>query len=166
MSYCGTSGFKMHDIQDQDHRWRKLDFWLYQTILYAKIPKVTCESCEKIRTVIIDWARSGAVFYMLFKYHVLSLMIEMLVVVARKFGEYDTRLWRVFRCWQNCWRDWIKKSGYKWNFQKFCLFLTSKGVPRSWITGFVTACLLFKFQVLKKTCPKHRLHSINSMLWK
>ena len=98
MSYCGTSGFKMHDIQDQDHRWRKLDFWLYQTILYAKIPKVTCESCEKIRTVIIDWARSGAVFYMLFKYHVLSLMIEMLVVVARKFGEYDTRLWRVFRC--------------------------------------------------------------------
>ncbi|MEC1722486.1 transposase family protein [Schinkia azotoformans] len=95
---CGTSGCKVHDIQDQDRTWRHLDFWQYQTILHARMPRVKCESCGKIRTVIIDWARPGAGFSMLFEHHLLSLMGEMPVVaVARKIGEHDTRLWRVFK---------------------------------------------------------------------
>lgn len=62
------------------------------------MPRVKCESCGKIRTVIIDWARPGAGLSLLFEYHVLSLMIEMPVLaVARKVGEHDTRLWRVFK---------------------------------------------------------------------
>src|SRR5690625_6875447 len=62
------------------------------------MPRVKCESCGKIRTVIIDWARPGAGLSQLFEYHVLSLMVEMPVLaVARKVGEHDTRLWRVFK---------------------------------------------------------------------
>jgi transposase len=95
---CGTSGCKVHDIQDQDRTWRHLDFWQYQTILHARMPRVKCESCGKIRTVIIDWARPGAGLSLLFEYHLLSLMVEMPVLaVARKVGEHDTRLWRVFK---------------------------------------------------------------------
>lgn len=95
---CGSSGCKVHDIQDQNRTWRHLDFWQYQTILHARMPRVKCESCGKIRTVIIDWARPGAGFSMLFEHHVLSLMVEMPVAaVARKVGEHDTRLWRVFK---------------------------------------------------------------------
>lgn len=95
---CGSSGCKVHDIQDQDRTWRHLDFWQYQTMLHARMPRVKCESCGKIRTVIIDWARPGAGFSTLFEYHVLSLMVDMPVAaVARKVGEHDTRLWRVFK---------------------------------------------------------------------
>ncbi|WP_335871554.1 helix-turn-helix domain-containing protein [Bacillus sp. 2205SS5-2] len=80
-------------MQDQDRTWRHLDFWQYQTLLYARMPRVKCESCRKIRTVKIDWARPGTGFSLLFDYHVLSLMVEMPVAaVARKVGEHDTRL--------------------------------------------------------------------------
>ncbi|MEQ6378601.1 ISL3 family transposase [Bacillaceae bacterium S4-13-56] len=94
---CGASGCKVHDIQDQDRTWRHLDFWQYQTLLHARMPRVKCESCGKIRTVEIDWARPGAGLSMLFEQHVMSLMVYMPVAaVARKVGEHDTRLWRVF----------------------------------------------------------------------
>lgn len=95
---CDSPGCKVHDIQDQDRTWRHLDFWQFQTILHARMPRVKCESCGKIRTVVIDWARPGSGFSLLFEYHVLSLMVEMPVAaVARKVGEHDTRLWRVFK---------------------------------------------------------------------
>jgi len=67
-------------------------------MLHARMPRVKCESCGKIRTVIIDLARPGAGFSLLFEYHVLSLMVQMPVLaIFRKIGEHDTRLWRVFK---------------------------------------------------------------------
>ncbi|MUV37094.1 Transposase for insertion sequence element IS1557 [Lentibacillus sp. JNUCC-1] len=99
---CGKSGCKVHDTLDQDRTWRHLDFWQYQTLLRARMPRVKCDACGKIRTVHIDWARSGAGFSFLFEQHLLSLMIEMPVAaVARKVGEHDTRLWRVFNYYVN-----------------------------------------------------------------
>ncbi len=170
---CGSSGCKVHDIQDQDRTWRHLDFWQYQTILHARMPRVKCESCGKIRTVIIEWARPGAGFSLLFDYHVLSLMVEMPVLaVARKVGEHDTRLWRVFKHYvdkavenidisnvKNIAMDETSRTrGHKYVtifidmdtkrvifvttgkdssvLQEFCLFLDSKGVPRSQIKEF------------------------------
>jgi transposase len=66
------------------------------------MPRVKCESCGKIRTVVIDWARPGAGFSLYFEAHVMSLMLEMPVAaVARKVGEHDTRLWRVFKHYVN-----------------------------------------------------------------
>jgi len=170
---CGKSGCKVHDIQDQNRTWRHLDFWQYRTLLHARMPRVKCESCGKIRTVIIDWARPGAGFSLLFEYHVLSLMIEMPVAaVARKVGEHDTRLWRVFTHYvdkamenmdiSNVTRvamdETSRARGHKYVtffidvdtkrlifattgkgadvLQEFCLFLDSKGVPRSQIKEF------------------------------
>lgn len=95
---CGNTGCKVHDIQDQDRTWRHLDFWQYKTILHARMPRVNCHSCSKIRTVNIDWARPGTGLSLLFEHHVLSLMVDMPVAaVARKVGEHDPRLWRVLQ---------------------------------------------------------------------
>lgn len=94
---CGYSHCHVHDIQDQDRTWRHLDFWQYKTILHARMPRVSCPACGKIRTVHIDWARPGAGFSFFFESYVMSLMTEMPVAtVAHKVGEHDTRLWRVF----------------------------------------------------------------------
>ncbi|MDC3418507.1 helix-turn-helix domain-containing protein [Aquibacillus salsiterrae] len=99
---CGASGCKVHDTQDQDRTWRHLDFWQYKTILHARVPRVKCNSCNSILTVQNDWARPGAGLSLFFEYHVMSLMVEMPVsAVARKVGEHDTRLWRVFKYYVN-----------------------------------------------------------------
>jgi transposase len=94
---CGASHAKVHDIVDDDRTWRHMDFWQYKTLLHARYPRVHCPSCRKIRTVIIDWSRQGSGFTWLFEAEVMELMKEMPVAaVARKVGEHDTRLWRVF----------------------------------------------------------------------
>lgn len=94
---CGYEHCHVHDIQDQDRTWRHLDFWQYKTILHARMPRIKCIACGKIRTVHIDWARPGGGLSLFFESYVMSLMTEMPVAtVARQVGEHDTRLWRVF----------------------------------------------------------------------
>lgn len=57
------------------------------------MPRVKCESCGKIRTVIIDWARPGAGLSLLVEYHVILLMVDIPVAaVARKVGERNVEL--------------------------------------------------------------------------
>jgi transposase len=84
-------------VVDEDRTWRHMDFWQFQTLLHARMPRVTCELCGKTRTGVITWARPGAGFTMLFESKLMTLMKEIPVkTVARKVGEHDTRLWRMF----------------------------------------------------------------------
>jgi transposase len=95
--HCGGSHTKVHDIVDDDRTWRHLNFWQYTTYLHARHPRVKCDQCGKIRTVIVDWSRQSSGFTWFFEAEVMELMKEMPVAaVARKVGEHDTRLWRVF----------------------------------------------------------------------
>lgn len=94
--HCGLNG-KVHDIVNEDRTWRHLDFWQYQTVLHARLPRIHCKHCGKITTVRVSWAREHASFSWLFEAHVMALMTEMPVAAAaRKVGEHDTRLWRIF----------------------------------------------------------------------
>lgn len=94
---CGDTHTKVHDVVDDDRTWRHLNFWQYTTYLHARHPRVKCEQCGKIRTVIVDWSRQSSGFTWFFEAEVMELMKEMPVAaVARKVGEHDTRLWRVF----------------------------------------------------------------------
>lgn len=96
-SACGHSHSKIHDILNDDRSWRHLNFWQYKTILHARLPRTKCELCQKIRTIHVDWSRPSAGFTWFFESEVMQLMKEMPVAaVARKVGEHDTRLWRVF----------------------------------------------------------------------
>lgn len=131
---CDEPGCKVHDIQDQDRTWRHLDFWQYQTILHARMPRVKCESCGKIRTVNIDWARPGAGFSLYFEYHVMSLILEMPVAaVARKVGEHDTRLWRVFKHYVNQAMENMDVS----NVTRIAMDETSRAKGHKYITLFI-----------------------------
>ncbi|MFD1363242.1 helix-turn-helix domain-containing protein, partial [Lentibacillus salinarum] len=131
---CEAPGCKVHDTQDQDRTWRHLDFWQYKTTLHARMPRVKCESCGKIRTVIIDWARPGAGFSTLFEHHVLSLMVEMPVLaVARKVGEHDTRLWRVFKYYVDKEVEKIDVS----NLKSVAMDETSRSKGHKYVTLFV-----------------------------
>lgn len=97
---CPTCGktCKVFDVVDEDRTWRHLNFWQYQTILHARLPRVKCLTCGKILTVKVDWARSQAGLTWLFEAFVMDLMKEMPVAaVARQVSEHDTRLWRVLR---------------------------------------------------------------------
>lgn len=131
---CGSSGCKVHDIQYQDSTWRHLDFWQYRTQLHTRMPRVKCESCGKIRTVLIDWARPGAGLSFLFENHVMSLMVEMPVAtVARKVGEHDTRLWRVFKFFVNKAMENIDVS----NLKRVAMDETSFSKGHKYVTLFI-----------------------------
>lgn len=95
--HCGASHAKVHDIVNDDRTWRHLNFWQYKTYLHARHPRVKCDQCGKIRAVIVEWARQASGFTWFFEAEVMELMKEMPVAaVARKVGEHDTRLWRIF----------------------------------------------------------------------
>jgi transposase len=95
--HCGNANAKVHDIVDDNRTWRHLNFWQYTTYLHARHPRVKCDMCGKIRAVIVDWSRQSSGFTWFFEAEVMELMKEMPVAaVARKVGEHDTRLWRVF----------------------------------------------------------------------
>lgn len=94
---CGNFPCGVHDIVNENRTWRHLDFWDYQTYIHARMPRVKCDSCGKIRTIEIHWSRPHAGFTWKFESYAMQLMKEMPVsAVARIVNEHDTRLWRVF----------------------------------------------------------------------
>lgn len=100
--HCGSAKTKIHDVTNDNRTWRHMDFWQFKTLLHARMPRVKCELCGKTRTVVITWSRPGAGFTLLFESELMTLMKEMPVkAVARKVGEHDTRLWRVFHYYVN-----------------------------------------------------------------
>lgn len=92
----------MFNVVDEDRTWRHLNFWQYQTVVHARLPRVKCLTCGKILTVKVDWARPQAGLTCLFESFVMELMKEMPVAAAaRLVNEHDTRLWRVLRYYVN-----------------------------------------------------------------
>lgn len=107
------------------------------------MPRVTCESCGKIRTVVIGWARPGAGLTLLFENHVMSLMVDMPVAaVARKVGEHDNRLWSVFNYYVDKAMENIDVS----NVTRVAMDETSRTKGHKYVTLFIdidTKRLLF-----------------------
>lgn len=99
---CNSTGNKVYDVVNEDRTWRHLDLFQFKTFLHARQPRIDCNSCNKITTIQVDWARPRSGFTWLFESFVMSLMKEMPVAaVARIVREHDTRLWRVFRYYVN-----------------------------------------------------------------
>jgi transposase len=92
-SECGQAGCKAFDTEER--RWRHLNFFQFETVLSARVPRTDCRRCGK-RPVNVPWARPGSGFTLLFEALVLTLAPHMPVAAAaRLMGEHDTRLWRV-----------------------------------------------------------------------
>lgn len=85
----------VHDTVEKS--WRHLNFWQYQTVLTARVPRVRCPD-GKVRMVPVPWAREGSGFTLMFEAFAMLLIEEMPVVAAAALlGCHDTRLWRVLK---------------------------------------------------------------------
>jgi transposase len=101
----------VHDTKEQC--WRHLNFWQYETILHARVPRVRTPD-GKVRQVALPWARPESGFTLLFEAVVLKLAQEMPVLkIAQLLKEQDTRLWRILIHYVNqahAAKDWSSLS--------------------------------------------------------
>jgi transposase len=89
---CGT-GCPVHDTHQKS--WRHLDFWQYETILRAKVPRIKCSE-HGVKSVSVPWARAGSGFTLMMEAWLLLLLQQMPVnATADMVNECDTRLWRL-----------------------------------------------------------------------
>lgn len=92
-SECGRAGCKAYDTEERS--WRHLNFFQFETVLTARVPRTDCPHCGK-RPVDVPWARTGSGFTLLFEAFLMAMVPHMPVAAAaRLLGEHDTRLWRV-----------------------------------------------------------------------
>lgn len=85
----------VHDTVEKS--WRHLNFWQYQTVLRARVPRVIAPD-GSVRMVAVPWAREGSGFTLLFEAFAMLLMREMPVSAAGEVvGCHDTRLWRLLK---------------------------------------------------------------------
>jgi transposase len=87
---------KLHDTTW--HTWRHMDFFQYRCYITARVPRIL-NSQGVVETVQAPWALKNNGFTTLFEHHVMSLIQKEMPVsgVANQVGEYDQRIWNIFR---------------------------------------------------------------------
>jgi transposase len=91
---CGAADQPIHDRLQRS--WRHLNFFQYQALLQARVPRVACTVCEKTSQVSVPWAREGSGFTQTLEAFVVALCEQMPVLaVAQLLGVSDDRIWRV-----------------------------------------------------------------------
>jgi transposase len=91
---CGAADQPIHDRLPRS--WRHLNFFQYQAVLQARVPRVACTSCEKTTQVDVPWAREGSGFTQTLEAFVVALCEQMPVLaVSQLLGVSDDRVWRV-----------------------------------------------------------------------
>jgi len=110
---CPTCEEKESEVHDtQDRTWRHLNFFQYETLLHARVPRVRCGRCG-IHQVEVPWARPGSGFTLLFEMLVLQLSREMSVAgVAEVTAEHANRIWRILRHYVEQARLAVDLSGF------------------------------------------------------
>ena len=83
----------VHDTEIK--QWRHLNFWQYETVLSARVPRTKCEQCG-VKLIEVPWARKGSGFTLMFEAFAMLLMKESPVSkVSQVLMETDKRLWRI-----------------------------------------------------------------------
>lgn len=91
---CGAADQPVHDRLARS--WRHLNFFQYQAMLQARVPRVRCTACEKTTQVSVPWAREGSGFTQTLEAFVVALCEQMPVLaVSQLLGVSDDRIWRV-----------------------------------------------------------------------
>ena len=91
---CGAADQPIHDRLTRS--WRHLNFFQYQAVLQARVPRVACTVCEKTSQVEVPWARAGSGFTQTLEAFVVALCEQMPVLaVSQLLGVSDDRVWRV-----------------------------------------------------------------------
>jgi len=137
---CGAEGCGIHDRRERT--WRHLNFWQYQTLIHAKVPRVRCAECG-VHQVEVPWARPGSGFTLLFEAFVLELIRHMPVSNAADLvGENDKRIWTIIE-------HYVDKAYQqsKWEkVERVAIDETSRRKGHTYVTNFLdldTGSLLF-----------------------
>ncbi|EQD55269.1 transposase IS204/IS1001/IS1096/IS1165 family protein, partial [mine drainage metagenome] len=62
--------------------WRHLNFFQYQAVLQARVPRVACTVCEKTSQVEVPWARAGSGFTQTLEAFIVALCEQMPVLAV------------------------------------------------------------------------------------
>jgi transposase len=137
---CGAGGCAIHDRRERT--WRHLNFWQYQTVIHAKVPRVRCAKCG-VHQVEVPWARPGSGFTLLFEAFALELIRHMPVSNAADFvGENDKRIWTIIEHYVE---KAYQQSDWK-EVERVAIDETSRRKGHTYVTNFVdldTGRLLF-----------------------
>jgi transposase len=77
--------------------WRHLDFFQFETHIYAPLPRTQCPECG-VKTVAVPWARPESAFTQLFEAWAIELSQQMTIKAAsNRLRITDDRLWRLLR---------------------------------------------------------------------
>lgn len=91
---CGAASCPVHDTKPQ--RWRHLDFFQHKAFIEARVPRVRCDACGRVRMVDVPWARKNSGFTLLMESLIMELVRHMPVLpLARQIGVSDGAIWRV-----------------------------------------------------------------------
>jgi len=108
---CQEASCEVHDTQERT--WRHLNFFQYETLLQARVPRVDCGRCG-VHQVEVPWARPGSGFTLLFEMLVLQLSREMSVAgVAEVTSEHANRIWRILSHYVEKARLAVDLSGFR-----------------------------------------------------
>ena len=108
---CQEASCEVHDTQERT--WRHLNFFQYETLLHARVPRVDCGRCG-VHQVEVPWARPGSGFTLLFEMPVLQLSREMSVAgVAEVTSEHANRIWRILSHYVEKARLAVDLSGFR-----------------------------------------------------
>ncbi|NYE31239.1 transposase [Rhodanobacter sp. K2T2] len=73
-----------------------MNFFQYQAVLHARVPRVACTAGEKTSQVEVPWARAGSGFTQTLEAFIVALCEQMpVLVVSQLLGVSDDRVWRV-----------------------------------------------------------------------
>jgi transposase len=93
-SHC-KKNLKAYDTRMRE--WRHLDFFQFETHIFAPLPRTECPDCG-VKTAEIPWARSESSFTLLFEAWAIELSEQMTIKAAsNRLRITDDRLWRLLK---------------------------------------------------------------------
>jgi len=99
---CPNCQEALRPVYDTKERtWKHLDFFQYETLLHARVPRIECSTCG-VKTVHVPWARPGSGFTLLFEALVLHLAEQMPVLpLSKELRIHPSSIWRILEHYVN-----------------------------------------------------------------
>jgi transposase len=94
---CNTCKKEFTAYDTRMREWRHIDFFQYETHIYAPLARTFCPDCG-VRTVVVPWARPGSGFTLQFEALAVELSQQLTILAAaRRLRISDDSLWRLLK---------------------------------------------------------------------
>lgn len=131
---CPECGQILNIHDSRERTWKHLNFFQYETYLYANLPRIKCAKCKIRKNINAPWARPNSGFTLLFEAFTMELAQAMpMTKVKGIVNENDTRLMRIIKYYVGKAREKVDMS----NVRKIATDETSKTKGHNYITTFI-----------------------------